>query len=147
MVADAPATPAVTTPIAATSGIDLQIVDVRLIDNGDASRQIGPCYRVTFRNAGSTTVDHEFNVALVAADGANLTSDLPLSETRVASLASGGLSHVDVRLPVTAFQMGADSHSEFGKLFVFVDSHREVNETNRDNNVAGFDRTTIQPAA
>lgn len=136
------------TPAATVAqGIDLEVLDVRVLDNGDASQQIGPRYRVTFRNAGSTPVDHEFNVALIAADDANLTANLPTSEVRVKSLPSGDPTYVDLRLPASSFSMGRDSHSEFAKLFVAVDSHGEVNDTNRANNAAGVDRTAIQPAA
>jgi hypothetical protein len=128
------------------SGIDLQLVDVRLLDKGDASQQIGPRYRVTFRNAGSTPVDHEFNVAVVAAVDANLTANLPTSESRITSVPTGETTSVDLRLPASAFAMGKDSHSEFAKLFVVVDSRSEVNDVNRDNNGSGLDRTAVQPA-
>ena len=117
-----------------------------MLDNGDASQQIGPRYRVSFRNAGSAPVDHEFNVAVVAADDANLSSNLPLTEGRITSVPTGEVTSVDLRLPAKAFEMGPDSHSEFSKLFVFVDSHGEVNDTNRDNNATGLDRTAVQPA-
>jgi len=140
----------VATPVIATNavpGIDLQLSDVRMVDNGDPSRQIGPLYRVSLRNAGSTPVDHDFNVALIAADDANLNANLPSSESRVRSVDATGMINVDVRLPATAFSMGPDKHSEFSKLFVFVDSQSEVKDTNRDNNVAGLDRTTVQPAS
>ena len=146
VVASADASPVLATP--AVDGIDLQVVDVRLVDNGDASKQIGPRYRVTFRNAGSNPVDHEFNVALVAADDTNPTaSNLPTIESRVSSVATGDLAQVDLRLPSTAFEMGSDSQSEFAKLFVFVDSRGEVNDANRDNNAAGVDRVAVQPAS
>ncbi len=143
------ATPATNIAAAVPStvpGVDLQLVDVRLLDNGDAARQIGPRYRVSFRNAGTSPVDHEFNVALVAADDANLTTNLPTIESRIPSIATGDVASVDLRLPATAFDMGRDSHSEFAKLFVFVDSHGEVNDVNRDNNATGVDRTAVQPA-
>lgn len=145
-VAGATTIPMAATPASTVSGVDLQLVDVRLLDNGDASQQIGPRYRVTFRNAGSTPVDHEFNVALVAADDANLTENLPTSESRISSVPTGDVTTVDLRLPATAFAIGRDSHSEFAKLFVFVDSHGEVNDVNRDNNAAGVDRTAVEPA-
>jgi len=127
-------------------GIDLQLVDVRMLDNGDASQQIGPRYRVTFRNAGSVAVDHEFNVTVVAADDANLSANMPMVESRITSVPIGAVNYVDLRLPAKAFEMGPDSKSEFAKLFVFVDSHGEVQDTNRNNNAAGVDRTAIQPA-
>jgi hypothetical protein len=147
VAANPPAAPATlaATP-AAVEGIDLQLVDVRMLDNGDAAQQIGPRYRVTFRNAGTKPVDHEFNVALVAADDANLSANLPTAESRITSVPTARATTVDVRLPVTAFQMGTDSKSEFGKLFVFVDSRGELSDVNRDNNAAGLDRTAIQPA-
>lgn len=140
-----PATTITATP-SPVAGVDLQLVDVRLLDNGDSAKQIGPRYRVSFRNAGSSVVDHAFNVALVAADDANLTTNLPTIEGRISSVATGEIANVDLRLPATAFDMGSDSHSEFAKLFVFVDSHGEVNDVNRDNNATGVDRTAVQPA-
>jgi hypothetical protein len=140
------ATLASTVPTPVT-GVDLQLVDVRLLDNGDAAKQIGPRYRVTFRNAGRSPVNHDFSVALVAADDANLTANLPTIESRISSVPTSDVSTVDLRLPATAFSMGGDSHSEFAKLFVFVDSHGEVNDINRDNNATGVDRTAVQPAS
>ncbi len=136
----------VATPAATVDGVDLELVDVRMLDNGDASQQIGPRYRVTFRNAGARPVDHEFNIALIAADDANLSANLPTVESRITSVPTADATTVDVRLPVTAFQMGKDSKSEFARLFVFVDSHGEVNDINRDNNATGLDRTAIEPA-
>jgi hypothetical protein len=135
------ATPAVIVP-----GVDLQLVDVRMLDNGDASQLIGPRYRVAFRNAGSVAVDHEFNVAVIAADDSNLTANLPMTESRITTIGTGDVTYVDLRLPAKAFEMGTDSHSEFSKLFVFVDSRGEVNETNRDNNATSLDRVAVQPA-
>lgn len=135
------------TPAATVTGVDLQLIDVRMLDNGDAAKQIGPRYRVTFRNVGTSPVDHDFNVALVAADDANLTTNLPTIESRISSVGTGDVKTVDLRLPATAFDMGQDTHSEFAKLFVFVDSHGEVNDVNRDNNAARVDRTAIEPAA
>ncbi|HVU35748.1 MAG TPA: hypothetical protein VHE61_20070, partial [Opitutaceae bacterium] len=150
MVADSsPATAptvAAATPAATVAGVDLQLIDVRLLDNGDAAKQIGPRYRVSFRNAGTSPVDHAFNVALIAADDANLTTNLPTIESRISSVATSDVTSVDLRLPATAFDMGSDAHSEFAKLFVFVDSHGEVNDVNRDNNATGVDRTAVQPA-
>ena len=140
----------VATPVVATNnvpGIDLQLTDVRMVDNGDPSRQIGPLYRVSLRNVGSTPVDHDFNVALIAADDADLNGNLPTSESRVHPTNTDAVINVDVRLPATAFSMGPDKHSEFSKLFVFVDSQGEVTDANRDNNVAGLDRTNVQPAS
>lgn len=155
MVADPSATTApvaavptnsVAKPAATVTGVDLQLLDVRMLDNGDATQQIGPRYRVTFRNAGTSPVDHDFNVALVAADDANLTTNLPTIESRISSVGTGDVKTVDLRLPATAFDMGQDSHSEFAKLVVVVDSHGEVNDVNRDNNMASVDRTAVQPA-
>ena len=150
------ATPADTMPVggatlaptpAVVPGVDLELLDVRLLDNGDASQQIGPRYRVTFRNAGSAPVNHEFNVALVAADSATPSdANLPTVESRIHEVGTGDATQVDLRLPAAAFQMGTDSHSEFGKLIVVVDSRQEVNDVNRNNNAAGVDRTAIQPA-
>jgi hypothetical protein len=142
-----PATSLASTVPTPVTGVDLQLVDVRLLDNGDAAKQIGPRYRVTFRNAGRSPVEHDFDVALVAADDANLTANLPTIESRISSVPTSDVSTVDLRLPATAFAMGGDSHSEFAKLFVFVDSHGEVNDINRDNNATGVDRTAVQPAS
>ena len=155
MVADPSATTApvaavptnsVAKPAATVTGVDLQLLDAcERLQYGDATQQIGPRYRVTFRNAGTSPVDHDFNVALVAADDANLTTNLPTIESRISSVGTGDVKTVDLRLPATAFDMGQDSHSEFAKLVVVVDSHGEVNDVNRDNNMASVDRTAVQP--
>ncbi|MBI2825485.1 MAG: hypothetical protein HYX69_12435 [Planctomycetia bacterium] len=139
-----PAPAALAAPIA--KGIDLALVDVRLIDDGNPAENVGPAFRVSFRNTGAAVVDHEFNVALMAGTDGTPSADLPQALTRVGTFDTKDVMFVDLRLPASAFHMtSGEASATFSKLFVFVDSHQEVNDANRENNLAGLDRTAIQP--
>ena len=50
---------------AAAVDVDLELVAIRFVDNGNAEKNIGPRYRVLVRNNGKQAVDHPFNVAAV----------------------------------------------------------------------------------
>ena len=136
------------TPASLVNGTDLQLVDIKLLDNGRPEAQIGPRYRVSFRNVGSTPVDHEFNVSLVAATEMKLAEDLPQTITRVGAIQGNDINFVDLRLPSSVFQMATTDggKTEFSKLLVFVDSYQEVKDSNRENNIAGLERNTVPNA-
>lgn len=136
------------TPGTVVDGIDLQLVDVRLLDNGRPDEQIGPRYRISFRNAGSTPVETAFNVSLAATTEFKVSDSMPETTTRVTGVNGNEVKFVDMRLPPSVFEMttATGAKTEFSKLLVFVDSGQEVKDTNRENNMAGLERTAIKTA-
>ena len=62
---------------AAAVDVDLELVAIRFVDNGNAEKNIGPRYRVLIRNNGKQAVDHPFNVAAVLGAAALLASYIP----------------------------------------------------------------------
>jgi hypothetical protein len=49
--------------------LDLEVLDVRLVDTGDAEQKLGPRFRVFFRNNSQIASSQPFVVALLAANG------------------------------------------------------------------------------
>ncbi|HTQ37940.1 MAG TPA: hypothetical protein VMJ32_02870 [Pirellulales bacterium] len=120
-------------------GYDLQLLAVRTLDSGDPDQQLGPAFRVWFRNNSEVAINHPFNVLILAARDAQPTADLPQAGVRVNSIDAGQTLAVDIRLPVDANQPG------FPMLHVLVDSHREIAEVNEDNNGLVINRADILP--
>jgi hypothetical protein len=125
--------------VAVDQGLDLQLLAVRIVDSGDPEKQLGPAFRVWFRNNSQVAVNHPFNVLILAARDAQPTADLPQTGVRVDSIDAGQTLAVDIRLPVAANQPG------FPMLHVLVDSHREIAEVNKTNNGLVINRADIQP--
>src|SRR5262249_26304230 len=73
---------AATAPVAESSLPDLKVVEVRLIDAGDASRNLGPSYRVTVRN-NSTETAQGFEVALLAGIDFECLEEISEAEGRI----------------------------------------------------------------
>jgi hypothetical protein len=119
--------------------IDLQIVDVRIVDAGDPSRNLGPRYRLVFGNAGTLPAGNFQLLAMASRDGTPNTAS-PAATAEVVALAPNEVLAVDVRLPMTA------DLSSMGALIVVLDSAVQVTETDEQNNVAILDRTKIAAA-
>jgi hypothetical protein len=79
---------------------DLQLVAVRFVDPGHPEENLGPRYRVWFRNNGNRPITHPFNVVLLAGNDDRPVADLPQAGVRVASIEAGDVQSVDIRLPV-----------------------------------------------
>jgi len=133
--------------------LDLQLLAVRFVDPGHPEKHLGPRYRVWFRNTSRHDIATAFNVTLVAANGAELSEDLPQSGVRVESVKAGEIQAVDVRLPFGAYEMGRDDAGKklpFAQLHAIVDSHGEVAEVFEENNgamIARGDVLPVDPAA
>jgi len=126
-------------------GIDLELVDVRMLDAGKTNEQ-GPRYRVSFRNNGSTAIDQPFNITMMAATEMQVEEGLPQTLVRIGSIPTGQTKFVDVRLPATVFNMNGETEgrpTQFSKLLVFIDRDEEISDVNRDNNLAGLDKSDI----
>jgi hypothetical protein len=121
------------------ASIDLQIVDVRIVDFGDAAHNRGPRYRIVFTNVGTVATGNFQLMAMASLDGTPKPA-APAATAEVVTLAPGEFASVDVRLPLTA------DLSTMGALIVVIDSAIEITETDEQNNVLVLDRAKIATA-
>jgi CARDB len=132
-VIEPPATPA---EPALAAGIDLELLDVRLVDAGDAARNLGPRYRLTFGNRGTDAAGN-FQVMLMATADGTPQQGAPMATAELDGLASRQVLSADVRLPLSA------GLATLEKFIVVVDSAAQVAEADENNNVALLDRAKI----
>jgi hypothetical protein len=134
--------------VVAPQQYDLQLLAVRFVDAGHPEQQLGPRYRVWFRNSSPQDLLQPFSVSMIAANDDRLHEQLPQASVRVEAVAAGEIQAVDLRLPWDAHQMSLDAAGNplpFEKLHVVVDSHREIQEVTEANNGAILDRGDILP--
>ncbi len=124
-----------TQPILA-AGVDLELLDVRLVDEGDAARNLGPRYRLTFGNRGTDAAGN-FQVMLMATADGTPTQGAPMATAEINGLASRQVLSADVRLPLSA------DLATLEKFIVVVDSATQVVEADENNNVALLERAKI----
>ena len=116
---------------------DLQLLAVRLVDPGHPEERLGPRYRAWLRNNSDQAMLIPFDVGLVASIGPDLKPGLPQAGVRVTWVEAKGVQSVDVRLPVSAVEMGTDAKGQpipFDTLHVLVDAGRVIAETDESNN-------------
>jgi hypothetical protein len=118
----------VNVPVVVVHGIDLQLLAIRFVDNGDAAQNLGPRFRVWIRNNTPTPMLKPFNVLALAARDIVPSTDLPQAGVRIEAMQPGQILPVDIRLPVQANDVN------LGMVHVLIDSHREVPEVFEDNN-------------
>ena len=127
---------------------DLQLLAVRFVDPGHPEEKLGPRYRVWFRNNGTEPITQPFNVAVLAANSAELTSGALQAGVRVAAIDAGDMQAVDVRLPAEVFAMNRDANGAaipFTHLHVVIDPQQEINDRARQNNGAALPRGDVLP--
>lgn len=127
---------------------DVQLLAVRFVDSGHPEKKEGPRFRVWIRNNSPDDVATPFNVMVIAADGDQLTKDLPQAGVRVDAIAAGETQAIDIRLPWDAYELSRDEAGRavpFSDLHVVVDSNREITETSEDNNGIAIARGEILP--
>lgn len=135
----------VVTVVAQAAAVDVALVDVRFCDAGDAASKLGPRYRVTVRNKSLVDAG-QFHMVLLAGMDATPKSDAPASLVKVMGLRAGEAKAFDVRLPVDSLKMTVDAAGNpvpFATLFVAVDSHEELNDSDRSNNGTVMNRVEI----
>ena len=135
-------------PIVMNSGADVQLLATRFVDPGHPEQQLGPRFRVWFRNNSPSDLNQAFNVLLLAATDANAFAGLPEAGVRVAGIRAGETQSVDIRLPSAANRLGRDSSGQaipFTYLNVLIDSHNELSEQLENNNGATLIRGDILP--
>ncbi len=135
-------------PVEVGPQLDLQLLAVRFVDPGHPDEQLGPRYRVWFRNNSESPVSQPFDVFLFASADERLSEGLPQAGVRVTSVEPGQIQSVDVRLPFQVDAAGADPGSPtgpFSTLHALVDANREVSETSEANNGVVLAREEILP--
>jgi hypothetical protein len=137
----------VTVPVQTTSvprlvhGIDLQLLDVRLLSLGDPSKNLGPLFRVVIGNQGTRPAG-AFQVLLVGSKGEQIDPQQPNDLAEVPGVESGKVVTVNIRLPLEAMTMADDQ--PFRALGVIIDPNQQIVETTKDNNAALIERTKIR---
>lgn len=133
-------------PFIVDSGLDLQMLAVRFVDSGHPEEQLGPRFRVWFRNNSNVDINVPFNVMLLASNSRELTEGLPEAGSRIDNIAAGQVQSVDIRLPFAASTMSSDAEGNevpFEQLHVLIDSHREIPEAFKENNGAIMPRVDV----
>jgi hypothetical protein len=134
--------------VIAPTAADLQLAAVRFVDPGHPEEQLGPRYRVWFRNNGEQPVTQPFNIVLLAGDGDRLAANLPQAGVRVTSIEAGDTQSVDIRLPVEVYGLNRNGQADqppFTALHVLIDAQQEVAETTRANNGARLVPAEVLP--
>ncbi|WP_145311972.1 hypothetical protein [Gimesia fumaroli] len=135
-------------PIVIDAGLDLQMLAVRFVDSGHPEQELGPRFRVWFRNNSDVDINAPFNVMLLASNSRELEAGVPEAGSRVDNIAAGQIQSVDIRLPFAASQMSIDEEGNqlpFEQLHVLIDSHREIPEAFEENNGAVMARVDVLP--
>jgi hypothetical protein len=126
--------------------MDLELADVRLVDAGSESRSMGPRYRLTYKNAGSTDIG-KFHVTVAVDAGDKLTETAEMVTVEAVGVRAGKSQSIDVRLPVEVLKMGTDKRGQpapFLMLAAIVDSDDGLAEVDEDNNLLIFARDEIE---
>jgi hypothetical protein len=137
--------PAATVQPAAQS-VDLELLEVRQIDRGDAAKNQGPAYAIMLRNTTGEAVPQSFTVALAASIGRVPAADTVFASTRVEGLKVGQPATVEVRLPASALKIGVNADGQpvpFSWLTAVVDPQMEVEQSDRENDYTTINRSDI----
>ena len=108
---------------------DLQLLAVRFVDPGHPERDLGPRYRVWFRNNSQRAIDSGFNVLVLVSVDQQASEQNPQASVRVSSIDALAIKAVDLRLPMASATMARDEQGRaapFTQLHVIVDSHVET---------------------
>ncbi len=132
-----------------TAGVDLQLLAVRFVDNGHPEQNLGPRYRVWFKNDSPVPIREPFSVLLLASNAPTpAVEPLPQAGVVVPWMEIAEIKAVDIRLPLAANRLGVTpdgNHVPFAYLHVLVDAHQHIRETAKENNGAVLDRKEILP--
>jgi hypothetical protein len=123
----------------------VELVDVQLIDAGNAQANRGPKFKVIVRNSGKRDLD-SFLVSLVACKDTAIDSRSVYAGATVGQLAAGGETAVEVTLAVESLAINRDDQGRaapYDTLIAAVDSDERLSENNEENNLALIDRTSV----
>jgi hypothetical protein len=117
---------------------DLQVLSVQMLDGGNPAGGMGPMFRVTFRNNSFASINRPFSLSLVAIADPTTGSGIPAA-VRVRGIGAFQVAAVNIRMPIEAIRPGMPM------LQAIVDSHREIGETNKSNNVLMVKLAEVRP--
>lgn len=129
-----------------TEPTDLEVLEIRLIDAGNLQENLGPAFRVTFRNSTGVNIARPFMVGVMASTSKLLTEGLPEATAEIAGMSAKAVLDADVRLPVTAIAMGHNADGEpvgFSWATASINIQHSVPETNWDNNTLTLNRKEL----
>lgn len=135
-------------PVVRVKDRDLQLLAVRFVDAGHPEKQLGPRYRVWFRNNSDKKIRDDFNVMLLASNDREAQRDVPQAGVEIDKIDAGAIQTVDIRLPFEANTLGRDVEKRsvpFRFLHVLVDSHQDVDESFEENNGVVLARVDVLP--
>lgn len=135
-------------PVIVDAGADLQLLATRFVDPGHPTQELGPRFRVWFRNNSPYDLNQGFNLIAIASPDGTAQAGLPESGVRIPQMAAGEIQSVDIRLPYAANFLNRDVEGRqipFSHLNVMVDSHNELPEAFEANNGATLVRGDILP--
>jgi hypothetical protein len=108
---------------AAPAKFPIELVDVRLIDIGNAAEGQGPRFRVVIKNVMPFPLDKPFEVLASAGISAEASPELPTGVQGVEKLGPGEIAPVEVRLPAESMAMaypGREAPAPFSVLHVLI---------------------------
>jgi hypothetical protein len=139
-------TPSASTATGDDEALDIELTDVRLVDAGSLERNMGPRYRLFYRNNGTVKVP-KFHVSVAVDIGKELTETAEVVTVEAVGVRPGKSQTVDVRLPVEVLKMATDNEGRptaFSVLAAVIDSDGDLAEVNTDNNILVFAREKIK---
>ena len=125
--------------------IDVEVLSVSFVEPGDPAKQLGPLYRLTFRN-NAAPIGRPFYVGLIAAMGREIAKDALPSFEPVMGMGPGEVRTIDIRLPIGVNFMAKNADGmpiPFAMLHAMVDSHHELPEVDEKNNLMVMERLAI----
>jgi hypothetical protein len=127
--------------------LDVELTDVRLVDAGSLERNIGPRFRLYYRNAGNVETP-KFHVSVAVDIGERVTEKAELVTVEAVGVKPGKTQTVDVRLPVEVLKMAIDYEGRptaFNAFVALIDSDNDLAESNETNNLLVISRAKILP--
>lgn len=119
---------------------DLEVLDVRFIELGDASKNEGPRFRVFLKNHNNKFALPNVEIALIA--GIDLGTEGTARKVEmgvIESIAAKGEANIDIRLPREVFTLAKDqagNNVPFSQLAVIADPNEQFNDVKPENNVS-----------
>lgn len=123
------------------NGVNLVLVDIRMVDAGDPTRNLGPRYRIVVGNRGNRAAGN-FQVMAIASTEAKFDTTLPHSMNDIDGIAPGQVARVDMRLPMESMTM--IDGNPFNILAVMVDAKQLIDETAEQDNAGMMEREKIE---
>lgn len=122
------------------AGLDVALVDVRLVSPAEAASGVGPVYRISVRNRGALDIAQPFQIAVLVGKANGAGTEAPVT-AEVGSLAVGATATVDVQLDAALSEASPTGR----RVYVVVDSQQQLAEADETNNLAELEMAEIQP--